>query len=207
VDRFRDPDLNPLGAEIREELLDRLGLYGLRLTVGLLVETRDLTATALSQALLATSGISELQAILDEQFAARADALKARSALAALRGVADELGRRAVDGARDLASEIERIEAGSEELALLRLLHLVLAGRVEISAEERLEVDRLTGGGSIGERVGLGRDAEPAAVRASALAGIERWRGRAASPLSDRRTVEAAEIVIRAYEQIHVAAG
>ena len=205
VDRFRDPDLNPLGEHIREELLDRLGLFGLRLTVGLLVESPTLTATGLSQALLATSGITELQAVLDEQFAARADALKSRSALAALRGVADELGRRAVAGARELAADIERVEAGSEQLALLRLLHLVLAGRVEVSTDERLEIDRLTGAGPSAERVGLGQDAEPAAIRAAALSGIERWRGRAANPLSDRQMVEAADIVVRTYEQIHAA--
>jgi hypothetical protein len=51
----------------------------------------------------------------------------------------------------------------------------------------------------------LERDAGRDSIRAAALAGIERWRRRAASPLSDRRTIEAADIVIRAYEQIHAA--
>ena len=56
------------------------------------------------------------------------------------------------------------------------------------------------------ERVGLaaGRRA-PDEVRRTALAGIERWRSRAANPLSDRRTIEAAEIVSRAYEGIYAA--
>ena len=49
-------------------------------------------------------------------------------------------------------------------------------------------------------------DAAPEAVRDGALDGIERWRSRAASPLSDRRTIEAAEIVSRAYEGIYTAA-
>ena len=48
VDRFRDADLNPLGEEIREELLDRLGLFGLRLAVRLLVDGEVRTATELS---------------------------------------------------------------------------------------------------------------------------------------------------------------
>ena len=206
VDRFRDPELNPLGAEIREELLDRLGLYGLRLVVDLLVEGRVRTATDLSAALLTASGITELQRILNDQFAARSGALKARSALAALRAIADELRRRAVAGASELAAEVERVEAGSEELALLRLLHLVLAGLVEVSPDERLEIGGLTGGGSPAERVGLAGDAAPEAVRAAALAGIERWRRRAANPLADRRAAEAAEIVVRAYEQVHARA-
>ena len=203
VDRFRDPELNPLAAEIREELLDRLGLFGLRLAIGLIVDGRVRTATDLSQALLATSGIAGLQRILDERFAARSDVLKARSALAALRAIADELVRRSVPGANRLGADIERVEAGSEELALLRLLHLVLAGAVVVSPAEEAEIERLTGSGRPGERVGLAADATLEQTRATALAGIDRWRARAASPLSDRRTVEAAEIVIRAYERIH----
>jgi hypothetical protein len=44
-------------------------------------------------------------------------------------------------------------------------------------------------------------------VREAALAGIDRWRSRAANPLSDRRTIEAAEIVSRAYEALYSGAG
>jgi predicted GTPase len=205
VDHFRDSDLNPLGTDIREELLERFGLFGLRLAIRLLVEGRIGTATELSEALLETSGIRDLQRILADRFAGRSDALKARSALAALRGVADELARRGVSGASSVAADIERVEAGSEQLALLRLLHLVLTGSIEVTADERLEIDRLTGAAPSAQRTGLAADAGPEAIRASALAAIDRWRRRAASPLSDRRTTEAADIVIRAYEQIHAA--
>jgi hypothetical protein len=206
VDRFRDADLNPLGGDIREELLDRLGLFGIRLCVGLLAGSTVRTATELSQRLLAESGIGRLQAMLDDQFAARSDALRARSALTALRAIAEELRRRGTDGAAELASDIERVEAGSEQLALLRLLHLVLAGLVEVDPAERAEIDRLVGAASPGERVGLAADASDDAVRAASLAGIERWRLRAANPLSDRQAIEAADIVIRAYEQLHASA-
>ena len=120
--------------------------------------------------------------------------------------IADELRRRGAGGAAELASDIERVEAGSEQLALLRLLHLVLAGLVEVDPDERAEIDRLVGAASPGERVGLAADARSDAVRAASLAGIERWRLRAASPLGDRQAVEAADIVIRAYEQLHAGA-
>ena len=46
-------------------------------------------------------------------------------------------------------------------------------------------------------------DAPADAVRAASLAGIERWRSVAASPMSDRQLVEAAEIVSRAYEELY----
>lgn len=203
VDRFRDTDQNPLGEEIREELLARLGLFGLRLAVQLLVDGDARTATELSGALLERSGIRELQRILAERYAGRAQALKARSALATLRVIGEELDRRGVAGAPEVVIGVDRLEASSQELALLRLLHLVLTGVVELSQDERAEVDRMCGSMSPTERAGLAAGADPAAVRTAALGGIERWRSRASSPLSDRRTIEASEIVARAYEEIH----
>jgi hypothetical protein len=203
VDRFRDPGLNPLGEAIRDELLERLGLFGLRQAIPLLVSGRVRTATDLSRVLLDMSGIADLQRLLNEQFTARSAVLKARSALAALRAVADDLRRRAVPGATELEANLERLEIGSQELALLRLAHIVLAGLVRVTPAERAELELLIGGGSAGERVGLATDATADAVRAAAIAGIERWRGRVSSPLSDRSEIEAADIIVRAYEQIH----
>jgi energy-coupling factor transporter ATP-binding protein EcfA2 len=207
ADRFRDPDQNPLGEEIREELLARLGMFGLRLAVQLVADGRVSTSTELSSALLERSGIRELQRMLTERYGRRAQALKARSALAALRVIGEELDRRGVAGASDIVVSVDRLEASSQDLALLRLLHLVLTGAVELTAAERAEVDRLCGAAPAGERVGIGAEATASQVRAAALDAIERWRSRAASPLSDRRTIEAAEIVSRAYEGIYAAAG
>jgi 50S ribosome-binding GTPase len=207
VERFRDPESNPLGEEIREELLDRFGMFGLRLAVGLLASGEVRTSTDLSGALLERSGIRELGRVLAERYAARAQALKARSALAALRAIGEELDRGSVPDASEVVVAIDRLEASSQELALLRLLHLVLSGTVELAPAERAEVDRLCAPAGRAERVGLASDASAAEVREAALGGIDRWRSRAASPLSDRRTIEAAEIVSRAYEEIYTAAG
>lgn len=206
VERFRDAEANPLGEEVREELLDRLGLYGLRLAVRLIAEGEVRTATELSSALLEQSGIRPLQRVLIEAYAARASLLKARSALVALRAIGVALGRDGVAGSREVLESIDRLEASSGALAMLRLQHLVLAGHLDLGDAERAEVERLSGVGGTGSRVGLDDDASPDAVRAAALAAIERWRARAGNPLSDRRTIEAAEIISRAYEEIHAAA-
>ncbi len=206
ADRFRDADRNPLGEEIREELLDRLGMFGLRLSVQLLADGTATTSTELSAALLERSGIRELQRMLTERYGRRAQALKARSALAALRVIGGELDRRGVAGASEVVVAVDRLEASSQDLALLRLLHLVLTGAVELTPGERAEVDRLCGTAPATERVGIEAEATDEQVRRAALDAIERWRSRAASPLSDRRTIEAAEIVSRAYEGIYAAA-
>jgi hypothetical protein len=207
VERFRDADRNPLGEEIREELLSRFGLYGIRLAVSLIGDGEVKTATELSAALLERSGIRGLQRVLTEAFADRAASLKARSALVALRAIAATLGRDGMAGSAAIAEAIDRLEASSGALALLRLQHLVLAGHLELAPDEQAEVERLTGAGGGAARLGLEEDASAETIRAAALAGVERWRGRAGNPLSDRRTIEAAEIVSRAYEEIYATAG
>jgi 50S ribosome-binding GTPase len=207
VERFRDADRNPLGEEIREDLLARFGLYGIRLAVRLIADGEIRSATELSAALLERSGIRALQRVLTEAFGDRAALLKARSALVALRAIAGTLGRAGVPGSTDVATAIDRLEASSGALALLRLQHLVLAGHLELAESERAEVERLWRGGNGTARVGLEADASAQDVKAAALAGVERWRGRAGNPLSDRRMIEAAEIVSRAYEEVYAAAG
>jgi hypothetical protein len=143
--------------------------------------------------------------VLRDRYATRADVLRARSALAALRAAGSDLARLGAAGATELLRSLDRLEAASGELALLRLQHLVLAGLVELPEAEEAEIGRLSVSGSPPERLGLPVDASGDDVREAAVAAIERWRVVAGNPLSDRRMVEAAEIVSRAYEQIHAA--
>jgi GTP-binding protein EngB required for normal cell division len=207
VDRFRDADLHPHGWEIREDLLRRFGLYGLRTSIALIVDGQTRNATELSAALLALSGIRDLQRQLSERYTARARALKARTALAALRSIADRLEQQGVAPAADLVADIERVASASHEIDQLRLAHLVLTGLVQVSPEERVEIERLSSPGSLAEQAGLTNDAGPDETRATALRGVERWRARMGDPFSDRRTIEAAEIICRAYEEIYSRAG
>ena len=206
VDRFRDADLHPHGWEIREELLRRFGLYGLRTAIGLIVDDKTHNATELSGALLALSGIRELQRQLRERYTARAQALKARTALFGLRAVADRLERAGVAAAYELVADIERVESASHEIDQLRLAHLVLTGLIAVDEDERAEIERLSSPGSLADQVGIPEDASPDDLRSAALRGVEKWRARLSDPFSDRRMVEAAEIISRAYERIYTRA-
>jgi hypothetical protein len=201
VDRFRMRDDNPLLPEVRDRLLARLGLFGLRLAIAAIRERPASTASELSR--VETSGIRAVEQLLRRHFADRADALKTSSALLRLRRLADRAAAAGLTGALDLVATVERAEASWPELAQLRLLHLVYTRTAQLQDEERAEVDRLFTSGDLAARLGLPAGAESPEIRAAALDSIDRWRRRAGSPLADRRTAEAAEGVARMYEGLY----
>ena len=69
-----------LGAEARASLLERYGLFGIRLGV-VLIRDGFTDPTPLAHELARRSGLDPLLAMVGRQFQARADALKARTAL------------------------------------------------------------------------------------------------------------------------------
>ena len=82
-------DRSGIDINLRRRLLDRLGLFGVRLAVELLISGKVTSAGDLSRELEARSGIGELRRILTGQFAARAAVLKARSTLASTLALAE----------------------------------------------------------------------------------------------------------------------
>ena len=78
VDRFRDPERNPLTAELRERLLARLGLFGLRYCMQLLREGSAPTSQVLVSELLSASGIARLRTTITQRLTNRARPLIAR---------------------------------------------------------------------------------------------------------------------------------
>ena len=206
ADRFADPGVEGVTVETRRQLLDRFGLFGLRLSLSAMKEGRVSTAPQLSALLVGASGLPELRRVLREAFQPRAEVLKARSTLVALGAVARRLRADDPLGAMDLEAAIERVSAGAHQLAELRLAHLAMTRAARFSDDEVSEVQRLTTAASPHARAGLDPDAPRDVVEATALQGIERWRGRAEDPLADRITAEAASILVRSYEGIYAAA-
>jgi hypothetical protein len=74
----------PVAEPARRQLLNRLGLFGVRLAVQLIREGAVRSAEDLARELTARSGLDRLREILAAQFLGRSRVLKARSALAAL---------------------------------------------------------------------------------------------------------------------------
>ena len=138
ADRFVQAETSiSLTSMEREHLLDRFGLFGVRLAVALIRQGAANTATELSTELVRRSGLVELRDVLLSQFAQRRDVLKARSALLALESVLQE---QPVPDRDALASELERITSGAHEFAEIRLLNALRAGGIKVKPAEAAEM-------------------------------------------------------------------
>ena len=197
ADRFAGRRNGASGSAEREALLLRLGLFGVRLAVQLLRSRTVTNASRLAEELVSASGVAQLRRVLRDQFTERADLLKARSGLLALRAALSRAG-----GHDELAARLERIEAGAHELAELRLLN-VLRSEPDTFADADLgEVERLLGaaGPTAAQRLGLAPTAGRDELRAAALSVLATWQRRAENPLSSRAEADAARVLIRTCE-------
>jgi hypothetical protein len=190
----------------REHLLDRLGMFGVRLSVALIRQGAAANATGLSTELVRRSGLVELKDVLLSQFAERRDVLKARSALLALEGVLHE---QAVPGSDALRTDLERIASGAHEFAEVRLLNALRAGGVKVKPDEAAEMERVLGaeGSAPHVRMDLSPEADVSEVRRSLQESITRWQRRAESPMSSREAADAARVLIRTCEGLLVNLG
>jgi hypothetical protein len=186
----------PVTAAQRRELLGRLGVFGVRLSVSLIRSGVATNASALARELLARSGLSRLTEVLEAQFVNRSQVLKARSALAALHGV--------VGGHPALVAAVEEIRAGAHEFVEVRLLHQLRSSRLPGRPEQLAEMERLLGGlgASAPERLGLPPDAVPALLLSAAQEALARWLRVAEHPLSAREVRFAARATARSCEGI-----
>ena len=205
VDRFCDPASSIVTVELRRSLLLRFGLFGLRVSIGALRENSASTATDLSRLLVATSGLDDLRAVISDHFVPRAQVLQARSVLIGLRALTRRLEIGQPGPARQLASDIERVEATTAAFSQLRVSHLVLSGAVALTPDEQAELLRLMRPGrAMIDRLTVEADAPPKAMLAAALAGAGRWRERAAGPLNDGDLRETCEAMAHAYEAAYL---
>ena len=186
--------------DTRAALMDRFGLFGVRLATTL-IRQGVTDPNQIAAELVRRSGLDELRSVLATQFAERRDLLKARSALLAIDLV---LTREPRPASAPLAAEVERILAGAHEFAELRLLSTLRSGAVKLPAEVLDEAERLLGGdgGSAAARLGLDPATGPGELRSAALDAVSRWQRRAESPLSGRAVSDVARVVVRSVEGV-----
>ncbi len=187
----------PVPAGTRTRLLERLDLYGVGRALAALDTDPQLRAGALRLLLREASGLDRLQSRLSAVFRARADGIKAASALTSItalaRACADPRERALVQN----AVEVLRARPEAHQLRLIEALAQVSTGSVPLPADLAVEVLRMGGSSSAAEQLGLlGRPRAELAAHALERAGW--WRafaGFGATPAQAR----VAHVVHRAY--------
>ncbi|MET0135951.1 MAG: hypothetical protein ABW215_20415 [Kibdelosporangium sp.] len=197
ADRFMR-QAHALPATTRRELLDRLGLFGVRLAVALIRQGAD-TRTKLAAELVQRSGLNELRDTIGRLFVDRREVLKARSALLGLDVV---LRMEPRPGAGKLVTDVERVLAGAHEFHELRLLGGLLSGRTQLPEELGTEAERLIGGfgTALDARLGFDRTPTDTEVQAAIYDALGRWREQSESPLLGSAERDAARVVVRSCE-------
>lgn len=202
ADRFVGRDtVIPVSAPVRRQLLDRLGLFGVRLSVRLIRDGAAPTADDLARELTSHSGLERLREVLRAHFVGRSRVLKARSALAALEVA---LKSERSPAAAELAAAAEEIRASAHEFVEIRLLHLLRSGRLSGRPDQLAEMERLLGGSGAeaSARLGLRPDAVPERLATVARETLARWQRFAEHPLSTREFRTAARATARSCEGI-----
>ena len=200
VERFVRSASSAVAPEHRVELIERLGLYGVRRSVELLGTSSAhgavSTASELSRQLIEMSGVTELRTLIRTRFVRQASVLKARSALGSLRELARRLGERDAPSGAALDGRLDQFTSAANELESLRALTLVTAGLTKL--DDDTEREAVTA---------LDRGADAAIGRTELVELVDRWRSLAQDPVHDPATAEVCNAVAHVYEQAYVSAG
>ena len=202
VDRFAHADDLGATAEVRQALVGRLGIFGLRVALDI-VERTGGSPDALTSGLAAASGIGDLRESLERRFFERAGVLRARAALQILAESA------AVIDDADLAADLDRIRSTAHELRELQALDVVRSGAADLlGATDVAAIERLLGGDgpSLSARLGADRHLDPAEARSMLLDERRRWATVAESPFATSTTVELTEVAMRTCDSLLVGA-
>lgn len=204
VDRFvREDDGGspalPVDAATRAALLDRFGMFGIRISIALL-RAGVSDSVALADELLERSGLVVLREVIDQQFAQRSDLLKAHTALLSLRQFVQH---NPVYAAPRILADIDPLLADTHAFEELRLLSQLRSRPTNFNEEEMASLRRLIGGAGTdaASRLGLHPGALHDGPRA-AFAAAQRWRRRAEHPLNEPFTARACRAAVRSAEAL-----
>lgn len=175
---FLDPDLAPeVPHERRSRLLDQLDLYGVAIATDAVRDGAD-TRTVLAQ-LRERSGVDELEQVVTQLFARRADALKAHAALAELRRLVALLAPEPVDPAAlaSLHRALEQVELDPSlaDLTLYEVWLRAQEGAFKLTEDLADDLRRLSLEPAAAGRVGLADSATPDELRTAARDRARAW--------------------------------
>ncbi|SDZ41717.1 Dynamin family protein [Micromonospora pattaloongensis] len=199
TDRFVGPAFPAsLDAGLRRGLLERFGLFGVRLATTLIRAGFD-SRPKLSAELVRRSGLTELREALGRYFVDRAEVLKARSALAALERVLRAEPRQ---GSAQLSARLEQILASAHDFRELRLLAALADAQLSLDAELSAEAVRLIGGNgtALAARLGIDYQASIGELWELGADALGRWQDHSEDPLLNLDQRRAAQVIVRSCE-------
>jgi 50S ribosome-binding GTPase len=202
ADRFASrPSTVPVTELERQHLLNRLGLFGVRMGVELIRTGQCTTTAALADDLSENSGLTRLRQVLAHQFTDRSRVLKVRSALKALEPLLQE----GCHDSRGLSARLEEITSSAHEVREVRVLERLRSGQVSLPEPLDEELDRVLGGSGLdpASRLGLGADATVEEVRLATRTALAAWHRVAANPIAGRSLQLAATTAIRTLEGLY----
>ncbi len=200
VDRFvRDDSALPVDATTRAALLDRFGMFGIRISIALL-RSGVADSGALADELLERSGLVALRDAIDQQFGQRAGLLKAHTALLSLRRFVEV---NSIPASPQIIGDIDPLLADSHAFDELRLLTQLHSRSTTLTDDEIASLRRIIGGSGTdaASRLGLTPELPNDGPRA-AFAAAQRWRRRAEHPLNDPFTTAACRAAVRSAEAL-----
>ena len=200
VDRFvREDSELPVDAATRAALLDRFGMFGIRISIAVL-RAGISDSVALADELLERSGLIALRDVIDQQFAQRSDLLKAHTALVSLRRFVEA---NPIYATPYIIADIDPLLADTHAFEELRLLSQLRSRATTLNDDEMASLRRIIGGSGTdaASRLGLQPDAPYDGPRA-AFAATQRWRRRADHPLNDPFTTRACRAAVRSAESL-----
>jgi hypothetical protein len=200
ADRFvREDSSLPVDAPTRAQLLDRFGMFGIRISIAVL-RSGVSDSVALANELLERSGLVALRDVIDQQFAQRSDLLKSHTALLSLRRFVDV---NPMSASRRIIANIDPLLADTHAFEELRLLSQLRSRPTTLNEDEMASLRRIIGesGTDAASRLGLTPDAPYDGPRAS-FAAAQRWRRRAEHPLNDPFTARACRAAARSAEAL-----
>lgn len=208
ADRFVDaPPQAPLTSIERSELLDRFGLFGIRVATAM-IRNGDVTSSQqLADQLVDLSGLTELRRVLTTLFVDRADVLKARSALLAVERLC--IAEPTPPGADRVLAELERVMAGAHPFNEMVTMAALRSGWIAGPPAKLAELERLLGanGSAATVRLGIDPSSSPEDVRTAALTELARWQRLAENPLTKHDMAAAIRVAIRSLEGVVAGVG
>ena len=198
VDRFAREDSSlPVDAPTRRLLMERFGMFGIRISIAVLSSGVN-DSVSLADELLERSGLVALRDVIDQQFAQRSDLLKSHTALLSLRRFVEV---NPIAATPYILADIDPLLADTHAFEELRLLSQLRSRQTTFNEDEMKSLRRIIGGSGTdpASRLGLSPAAPYDGPRA-AFAAAQRWRRRAEHPLNDPFTTRACRAAVRSAE-------